>query len=418
MMSINIQEEITSEKVVDSGLQTARFTNLETIGYIVGTNIGAGVLGLAFAARKAGFVPMLISLLITYIVCTISMLYVAEVCLRTKGNRQLSGLTEKYLGKIGSWVVFLGIAGSCYGALIAYIAGSGDILYAFFGDYGLSRQMGGLLFLIPALLPMYIGFKALGVSQKIISTGMTAVIAMLIIATIFHSDTTVENLLQADWAFIVPIFNVAVFILAAQFLVPEIVRGNMYQPKKIPMLIIVGMGIVLLIVVIIPASVIALVGIDNIVDEVATLTWGGKLGPWAFYASSIFAFLALLTSYWGMGGALFSNIFDHLKLGSETNKTRRILALALVTLPPLLLAFFDQAGFVNALYFAGTVDGFVMGLIPIFLLHQARKHGDRTPEYQVGFTSSIFMQVVIAAIFVFASCYAVAELFGMLPASW
>lgn len=416
-MSVSMNESVT-ETIVESGLERARFSTMETLGYIVGTNIGAGVLGLAFAARKAGFVPMLMSLLVTYVICTIAMLYIAEVCLRTNGNRQLSGLTDRYLGKIGSWIVFLGIAGSCYGALIAYIAGSGDILHAFFGDWGLSRQMGSILFLIPAILPMYIGFKALGIGQKVISTGMTAVIILLIISTIFHDDSSVEYLLESNWAYIVPIFNVAVFILAAQFLVPEIVRGNMHKPKAIPKLIIIGMGLVLLVVVIIPASVIALVGIDNIMDEVATLTWGAKLGDWAFYAASIFALLALLTSYWGMGGALFSNVFDHLKLGSEKNKMKRILALTIVSLPPLLLTFFDKAGFVNALYFAGTIDGFVMGIIPICLLYQARKHGDRNPEYVAGFISNIFIQVIIVLTFIMAGFYAIAELFGMLPASW
>ncbi len=416
-MSVSLKED-KNDKVVDSGLETAKFTTVETLGYIVGTNIGAGVLGLAFAARKAGFIPMLMSLLVTYIICTIAMLYIAEVCLRTKGNRQLSGLTDRYLGKFGSWIVFLGIAGSCYGALIAYIAGSGDILHAFFGDLGLTSQMGSILFLIPAILPMYIGFKALGVGQKVISTGMTAVIVLLIIATLFHSDTSIDNLLESNWAYIVPIFNVSVFILAAQFLVPEIVRGNMHKPKAIPKLIIVGMGLVLLVVVIIPASVIALVGIDNIKDEVATLTWGGNLGPWAFYAASIFALLALLTSYWGMGGALFSNVFDQFKLGSEKNKFRRIIALIIVSLPPLLLTFFDKASFVNALYFAGTIDGFVMGVIPIFLLYKARKYGDRNPEYTVGFMSNPIMQIVIVLTFIMAGFYAIAELFGYLPASW
>lgn len=416
-MSVSVNAP-TTEKIVESGLETARFSTMETLGYIVGTNIGAGVLGLAFAARNAGFIPMLVSLLVTYILCTIAMLYVAEVCLRTKGNRQISGLTERYLGKVGSWIVFLGIAGSCYGALIAYMAGSGDILHAFFGDWGLTKQMGSILFLIPAIIPMYIGLKALGVGQKAISTGMTAVISLLIIATFFHSDTSIDNLLETNWAYVMPVFNVAVFIFAAKFLVPEIVRGNMHKAKEIPKLITLGMGLVLLIVVIIPASVIYLVGIDNIVDQVATLTWGAKLGDWAFYIASTFAFLALLTSYWGMGGALFSNVFDHLKLGSEKKHSKRLIALTIVCLPPLLLAFFDKAGFVNALYFAGAIDGFGMGIIPVWLLYQARKYGDREPEYVAGFISNIFFQIIIVLTFIMAGSYAIADLFGMLPSSW
>lgn len=413
-----IEEEEAKYTIVDSGLEDKPLTAMETIGYIVGANIGAGVLSLAYASRKAGFIPLLVCLAITYIVCTISMLYVAESCLRTNGSRQISGLAHRYLGKIGSWIVFLGVAGICYGALTAYMAGSGDILHAFFGkSLGLSKPVGSLVFFIPAILVMYIGFKALGIAQKVISFGMAGVIMMLIIATFFHQDTQLQHLLESNWEFVIPIFNIAVFILGAQFLVPEIVRGNKETAEKIPKLIIIGMGIVLLLVIIIPASVIALVGLDNI-TQVATLSWGSRLGDWAFYVASTFALLAILTSYWGLGGAFFSNVFDHLQLGSENNKPKRIICLAIVGLPPLILAYIGQAGFVNALYFSGTVGGIVMGLIPPFLLNQSRKYGDRKPEFTCGLIAHPFIQKTIVIIFIFSGVYAVAQVLGALPSSW
>lgn len=413
-----IRDEEDKYLVVDSGLDDKPLTAMETISYIVGANIGAGVLSLAYASRKAGFIPLLVCLALTYIICTISMLYVAESCLRTKGSRQISGLTHRYLGKIGSWIVFLGVAGVCYGALTAYMAGSGDILHAFFGEkFGLSKTMGSLIFFIPAIGVMYIGFKALGIAQKVISLGMSGVIAMLIVATFFHQDTHLSYLLESNWEFVIPIFNVAVFILGAQFLVPEIVRGNKETAKEVPKLIITGMGLVLLIVIIIPASVIALVGLDNI-TQVATLSWGAKLGNWAFYAASSFALLAILTSYWGLGGALFSNMFDHLQLGSENNKLRRIICLALIGLPPFLLAYMGKAGFVNALYFSGTIGGIVMGILPPFLLRQSRKNGDRIPEFTCGIIAHPALQSIIILVFVLSGVYALAQVFGMLPASW
>lgn len=413
-----ILEEEEKYLIVDSGLEDKPLTAMETIGYIVGANIGAGVLSLAYASRKAGFIPLLVCLAFTYIICTVSMLYVAETCLRTTGSRQISGLTHRYLGKIGSWIVFLGVAGVCYGALTAYMAGSGDILHAFFGEkFGLTKAMGSLIFFIPAIGVMYIGFKALGVAQKIISVGMSGVIVMLIVATFFHQDTHLGYLLESHWEFVIPIFNVAVFILGAQFLVPEIVRGNKETAKKIPRLIIIGMGLVLLIVIIIPASVIALVGLDQ-VTQVATLSWGSKLGNWAFYAASTFALLAILTSYWGLGGALFSNMFDHLQLGSENDKIKRVICLAVIGLPPFILAYMGQAGFVNALYFSGTVGGVVMGIIPPFLLRQSRKYGDRTPEFTCGISAHPALQTIIIIIFASSGVYALAQVFGMLPASW
>lgn len=407
-----------NHEIRDSGLEAKPLTTMETLGYIVGTNIGAGVLSLAYASRKAGFIPLLVCLAITYIICTISMLYVAEASLRTKGNRQLSGLTQRYLGNIGSWIVFIGIAASCYGALTAYMAGSGDILHAFFGErFGLSKKMGSFLFFIPAIGLMYIGFKALGIGQKIISSGMTLIVILLIIATAFHDETNLPNLAIADWAYVIPIFNIAVFILGAQSLVPEIVRGNLETPERISKLIIFGMAIVLIIIIIIPGSIIALVGLDKI-SEVATLSWGIKLGDWAFYVASVFALLAMLTSYWGLGGILFSNIFDQLQLGSENNKLKRLIVLIVIGAPPLLLAYFGQASFVNALYFSGTAGGIIIGIIPVFLLRNARKFGDQSTKYQCGFISHPVVQYSIISVFIFSGLYAIAGIFGWLPSSW
>ena len=42
------------------------------------------------------------------------MLYVAEATLRTTKPLQLSGLAEKYVGKIGSWLIFFSVGGHVF----------------------------------------------------------------------------------------------------------------------------------------------------------------------------------------------------------------------------------------------------------------------------------------------------------------
>lgn len=400
-----------------SGLIAKPLTSTETIGIIIGTNIGAGVLGMAYAARKAGYLPLLACLILTCIFCIITMLYVAEACLRTRGNSQLSGLTRRYLGTAGGWLIFFAVAANSYGALVAYMAGSGNIMVSFFGDYGMTPQLGSFLFFIPSVLVLYLGLKALGVAEKFISFGMVLIVLALILATIFHQNTEMAHLWESQWKYIVPVFNLAVFVFGAQFLVPELVRGNLTTPKRIPKLIIIGMVLTLVLVAAIPASVISLVGLDDL-SEVATLSWGTSLGAWAYYTANSFALLAMLTSYWGLGGCLFTNIFDHFRLGSEENKIKRLIVLAAVSLPPFILAYSGLGSFVNALYFAGTFGGVLMGIIPILLLRASRKYGDRTPEFTCGWYAHPIIQIVIMAIFAFSGIYAVGSLLGFIPSSW
>ncbi|WP_280643145.1 hypothetical protein [Gallibacterium genomosp. 2] len=42
---------------MSNGLKTAKITFAEGMAMIVGTNIGAGILSVSYAARKAGYMP-------------------------------------------------------------------------------------------------------------------------------------------------------------------------------------------------------------------------------------------------------------------------------------------------------------------------------------------------------------------------
>lgn len=97
-MSEGTKNVVTTE---EGALSVKKLTFWEAAMIIVGANIGAGILGLAYSTRKAGW-PILLMWLIAAGVCTtISMLYVAETTLRTKKPMQLPGLAERYVGKPG-----------------------------------------------------------------------------------------------------------------------------------------------------------------------------------------------------------------------------------------------------------------------------------------------------------------------------
>src|SRR5699024_4254008 len=75
-----------SQPTDGSALTRTRLTLLEGIGMIVGANIGAGVLSLAFGAKNAGWPILVFWVIVAGILTTITMLYVAETTLRTKKN--------------------------------------------------------------------------------------------------------------------------------------------------------------------------------------------------------------------------------------------------------------------------------------------------------------------------------------------
>ncbi|MGM1195733.1 aromatic amino acid transport family protein, partial [Klebsiella pneumoniae] len=106
---------------------------VEGVSMIVGTNIGAGVLSIAYASSKAGFLPLLFWLVLVGSLTTVTMLYVAESTLRTRKHLQLSGLSKRYVGGFGALMMFLSVCVNSVGALTAYMTGSGKLLHSLFG---------------------------------------------------------------------------------------------------------------------------------------------------------------------------------------------------------------------------------------------------------------------------------------------
>lgn len=120
-------------QVAASGLKTSRLTFCEAAMMIVGSTIGSGVLGLAYASRRAGWPVLVIWLAVAALISAVSMLYVAEASLRTRLPLQLSGLAEKYIGKAGSWLLFFAVGATSFCSLIAYTNGCGKSLQTFWG---------------------------------------------------------------------------------------------------------------------------------------------------------------------------------------------------------------------------------------------------------------------------------------------
>ena len=404
-----------AEPAAASGLEVKRLSFLEAVAMIVGTNIGAGVLSMAYASRKAGFMPLLIWLAIAGIFTTITMLYVSETALRTRAHSQLSGLAKRYVGGFGSWAIFLSVAVNSIGALIAYMSGSGKILSAFLG---ISPALGSLLFFAPAALVLYLGLSAIGKGEKFISIGMVSMILILVAATLLNENTQAARLLEGDWIYMVPVFNIAVFCFSAQYIVPEMARGFADRPQLLPRAVITGMITTFVLLAIVPASVIALTGLES-QSEVATLAWGEALGQWAFYTANTFALCAMMTSYWGLGGSFLTNIFDKFQsLGAESQPRTRLMVLGLVCVPPFVLAYSGMVGFVNALYFAGAFSGVILSIMPILMLRQARRSGDLQPAWQCGWIAHPALQVLIVLIYLASALYAILSALNLLPSGW
>lgn len=401
-------------QIEEGALKVTKLTLYEAIAIIVGANIGSGILGLAYSARKAGWPILLLWLIVAGVFTTFSMLYVAETALRTKKPLQLPGLAEKYVGKLGSVLIFISVCANSIGCMVAYTTGSGNILCTLLG---LPNWAGSILFTVPCVLVVWLGLKATGMWEKFISTGMVALLALIVIASFLSGKADVSRAIYSDWTYAVPLLSSAIFCYIAQYAVPELARGMRHTPKKLPIAIIFGMFMTGVLLAVVPLAVLSLTGADE-VTQVATLAWGQALGTWALYTANIFALCAMMTSYWAVGGSMLTNIVDMFKLKDEHDKKTRIIAIACTVIPPFILAYGGFVSFVDAIGWAGTFGGVIMSIIPVLMVNKARKEGDIEPEWKCGWYANPVIQGTIIVIFALAAIYFVCSMIGILPAGW
>lgn len=385
------------------------------VSIIVGANIGAGILSLPYGAKNGGYLALLAALLVAGFLTTASMLFVAEVALRTKEPLQLSGLARKYLGQTGSWLIFAGVVVNGLGALIAYTTGSGSILSDIFG---VSPTVGSLIFFVPGLIVVWFGLKATGRSEQGLSVAMIVLILFLCAWTFVGPGIDISNLTYVHPFFIIPIVNLAVFSFIAQYTVPELARGLAEtNPRGLPRAVVVGMGVTGFLLAIVPLAALGMLGPDSI-TEVVTVGWGQELGQIAYVLSNIFALLAMMTSFWAIALTLMTNIFDRFRWPSHGASGYRIAALSLVAVPPFVIGVFQLTGFVSALGYAGGFAGAIMSVVPVLMLHRARRFGDQEPAWTAGWVAHPLIQALLIIVFGLAFVYSLVSAVGLIPDGW
>ena len=400
--------------VEEGALKVTKLPLYEAVAIIVGANVGSGILGLAYSSRLAGWPILVLWLAVAGLFTTFSMLYVAESALRTKKPLQLPGLAEKYVGKVGSVLIFISVCANSIGCMVAYTTGSGNILCTLLG---LPNWAGSLLFTVPCVLVVWFGLKATGLWEKFMSTGMVVLLGIIVIASFLSGKADVSRAVYANWTYAVPLLSSAIFCYIAQYAVPELARGMRHTPKKLPVAIILGMFITGVLLAVVPLAVLSLTGAEE-VTQVATLAWGQALGTWALYTANIFALCAMMTSYWAVGGSMLTNIVDMFKLKDEKDTKTRLIAIACTVLPPFILAYAGLVSFVDAIGWAGTFGGVIMSIVPVLMLNNARKKGDIEPEWKCGWYAHPAVQGMIIVIFSLAAIYFICSMIGILPAGW
>ncbi len=357
--------------------------NFAALAVLLGTIIGAGILGIPYVAMKSGFMIGAIHIVLIGALMSIVMLYLGEIVLRTRTNHQLPGYAQKYLGAAGKRWMLVAFAFGIFSALLAYTIAEGRSLsYLLFNSPVYEFQL-GIIFWIFLSAITYFGIKALEEGEIV---GVTLVFAMIISISIYFAN----KIDPVNLAYIYPDnlfvpFGVVLFAFLGFAAIPEVnqvVGEHKIQMKRT---IIGAYFIAALIYLIFTAVVIGYNGSD--VPEIATIGLGK---PFIF-----FGMLTMFTAYLSLSTAMI----DMFRLDFGKSRKKAWLYTILVPIAAfIILTLTKHAAFTKVLGIGGVISGGLTAILILAMSKEAKAKGEVTPPYSMPHSKIFYW--ILAALFI------------------
>ena len=345
-------------KVVKFRLSTIKvfkptITPWEGLAILIGTQVGAGILGLPYVASRVGMVPALFILLGVMLLLMSTALIILKLSAEM-GGAQMSTMAQKILGNTGGWIMYLSILVMGFGAMLAYIAGMGSV---FSSLLGVDETLGAIIFWLLASAVIYLGLEASGKTELVMSFLML-ILFIGITASLFPYAKP-ENAMYVELGGILSMTGVAIFALGCHTIIPDVYRG-IGDYRKTRNVVVLAFLIPTIIYAIFMVSFLLVFGKNT--PQIATQGLEILYREIGKIVGNVIPLLAITTSYIGIGLAQQSNSKEFLKL-------KKPIAWSLTTIPPIAVYLAGIKNFADVLAFAGDTGDLVAFIIlPVVML--------------------------------------------------
>lgn len=317
----------------------------EALALLSGTIIGVGVFAMPFAISQAGVIAGIFELLILSGVVLLIHLMYGDVVLSRDTIHQLPGYTKSYLGPIwqtlvvissvigllGSLVVYIILGSRFLAILIAPLAGASSHTLAFvlFG-------VGGAVF--------FFYDTSLAEEANGVFTALLLLFMLFLIGIGIHSGTF-DFIYKTDLARIAIPYGIILFALTGASVIPE-VKTTLENEKAFRSVIVWGSLIPAVLYLFFVVAVLAASG--PLVTQDAITGLQARLGSHVGYLGALIGFLAVITSYIGMGLTFKSLLISDFG-------ARKSLSWLLTSLVPFFLVALGLSDFVKIIGFVGAL---------------------------------------------------------------
>ncbi|MBW8182850.1 tyrosine transporter TyrP [Shewanella nanhaiensis] len=346
---------------------------------IAGTTIGAGMLALPLASSGLGFGTASVIMLLIWSLMAYTALLMVEVHQFAPVDATLHTLAYKLLGRKGQLVASFSMMFLFYALCAAYIAGGGEQIHSKLTGWfslDLPMQAGAILFTLLIGTVVAIGTHSVDfINRSLFSLKLVALVVMLFLLL---PHVSVSNLVELPVHQGLVLASLPVIFTSFGFhgSIPSIVRYLGKDTKALRWIIVVGSALPLLIYllwlvasqgVLTQSTLMNSQSLNGFISSLSSLLHD----PMIANAVSIFADLALATSFLGVSLGLYDFLSDLLKRSKTAG--HRVQIAGVTFLPPLGFALFYPQGFITALGYAAFALVVLAIFLPVAMVASQRK---------------------------------------------
>ena len=359
---------------------------------IVGTSLGAGMLGLPIAAASLGFFGALILLVFFWALMLAGAFLILEVNLLLPANTNIISMAKKTIGipgQILAWVTYLLLL---YSLLCAYIAGGGGLLAHVlkFAGINLSASTAAILFTTLFGLMVYGGIQVVDKTNRILIT--LKFLTLFAVVLLLAPNISLEKLTIGQLNHLTSITAITVTCTSCGWavLIPSL---RTYFSNDINMLrkaILIGSILPLICYIVWDAVIIGVVGINDLKSILNTKDSTGHLveilvllakKPLTVVFINAFTSISVITSFLGVALCLADFIADGLKIEKKGGKN--VLLHLLTFVPAVIVSIVIPGLFIKALEYAGLYCIILLIFIPAWMAWCGRYHRMSTSAFTV-----------------------------------
>ncbi|GHA94211.1 aromatic amino acid transport family protein [Shewanella indica] len=376
---------------------------------IAGTTIGAGMLALPLASAGLGFGVASILMLLLWGLMSYTALLMLEVHQHAPAHATLHTLAHKLLGRKGQLLASLAMMFLLYALCAAYIAGGGAQLndkLVRYADLTLPPQVGAIGFALLIALVVAIGTHSVDMINRVLFTLKIVALVIMLALLLPHAQGGYLLELPLQQGLVISALPVIFTSFGFHGSIPSVVRYVGLDLKALKKIMIVGSAMPLLVYLLwqlasqgalSQSELMASKELPKFINSLGQLLHNPMIGQ----TVSIFADLALATSFLGVSLGLFDFMGDILRRNDSTG--HRLQTAAITFLPPLGFALFYPQGFMAALGYAAIALVILAVFLPVAMVWKQRLQPMPAGSYRVAGGKPALMLAALCGVVIILS---------------